>query len=155
MSERTRDEVRCRSASLEEILSLREAIIIAGTNRPSEFPGDRDAATIHFGAFIGDENVCCGTFMLNEWFDEPAYQLRGMATKPELRARGIGAAMLAEAERYIAEHTAVRQLWCSARIGAVHFYKGIGWSVASDIYDVPNIGPHRKMCKRIELALRD
>lgn len=141
--------VEHRRARLEEILSLREAVIIAGTNRPSEFPGDRDGETIHFGAFAGEKNVCCGTFLLTDWFGEPAYQLRGMATAPELRGKGIGAAMLAAAERYIAENTPVRQLWCSARLGAVAFYQKLGWSVISDIYEVPNVGPHRKMCRRI------
>ncbi|MBM3289334.1 MAG: GNAT family N-acetyltransferase [Candidatus Hydrogenedentes bacterium] len=142
-------ELECRVAALEEILPLREAVIIAGTGRPAEFPGDRDAATVHFGAFLDGANVCCGTFMLNEWFGEPAYQLRGMATRPDLRGRGAGAAMLVAAERHIAAHTPVRQLWCSARIGAVAFYQKCGWSVVSEVYEVPNVGPHRKMCKRI------
>lgn len=138
-----------RRATLEEILPLREAVIIKGTGRPSEFPGDRDVETIHFGAFADEENVCCGTFLLTDWFGEPAYQLRGMATAPELRGGGIGAAMLAAAERYIADNTPVRQLWCSARIGAVAFYQKAGWSIISDVYEVPNVGPHRKMCRRI------
>jgi len=138
-----------RTAALEEILPLREAVIIAGTGRAPEFRGDRDATTFHFGAFADGANVCCGTFMLNEWFGEPAYQLRGMATAPALRGKGIGAAMLDAAERHIATHTPVRQLWCSARTGAVAFYQKCGWSVVSDVYDVPNVGPHRKMCKRI------
>lgn len=138
-----------RKAALAEILPLRDAVIIAGTNRPSEFPGDRDSTTIHFGAFMGDDNVCCGSFLLTDWFGEPAYQLRGMATRPNLQGHGIGAAMLAEAERSIAANTDIRQLWCNARSPAVAFYQKMGWSVASDAFDVASVGPHRKMCKRI------
>ena len=149
MASVTDEAILFRKATFEEILALRDAVIIAGRNRPPELPGDRDAAAIHYGAFAGGENVCCGTFMLTEWFGEPTYRLRGMATRPDMRGKGIGAAMLAAAERYIVETTAVRQLWCSARTGAVGFYQKTGWSVVSDVYDVPNVGPHRKMCKRI------
>jgi predicted GNAT family N-acyltransferase len=149
MASATDEVIVFRKTTLEDILALRDAVIIAGTDRPSEFPGDRDESTIHIGGFAGGENVCCGTFMLTEWFGEPAYQLRGMATRPDMRGEGIGAAMLAEAERYIVENTAIRQLWCSARTGAVGFYLKIGWSVVSDVYEVPNVGPHRKMCKRL------
>ncbi|MCC6795141.1 MAG: GNAT family N-acetyltransferase [Candidatus Hydrogenedentes bacterium] len=138
-----------RKASLDEILPLREAVIIAGTNRPSEYPGDRDQATFHIGGFVGGENVCCGTFLLTDWFGETAYQLRGMATREDVRGEGIGVALLAATERFILADTPVRQLWCSARVSAVGFYQRIGWSVVSDVYDVPNVGPHRKMCRRI------
>ena len=144
--------VEFRKTTLDEILPLREAVIIAGTNRPPEFPGDRDSPTIHFGAFMGDDNVCCASFMLNEWSGEPAYQLRGMATRPDLQGRGIGAAMLAEAERYIASNTDVRQFWCNARVPAVAFYRKAGWDVASDVFEVANVGPHQEMCKRMSRA---
>lgn len=141
--------VAFRKASLGEILPLREAVIIAGTNRPSEYPGDRDDTTFHIGGFVRGENVCCGTFLLTDWFGEQAYQLRGMATREDVRGEGIGAALLAASERFILDDKPVRQLWCSARVSAVGFYQKIGWSVVSDVYDVPNVGPHRKMCKRI------
>lgn len=149
MSNADRSSITFRKASVEEILDLREAVIIAGTNRPSEYPGDRDETTFHMGGFVGGENVCCGTFLLTDWFGEPAYQLRGMATREDVRGEGIGAALLAATERFILADTPVRQLWCSARVSAVGFYQRIGWSVVSDVYDVPNVGPHRKMCKRI------
>ena len=143
------NNIAFRRAMLEEILPLREAVIIAGTNRPSEFPGDRDETTFHVGGFAGGEIICCGTFLLTDWFGEPAYQLRGMATREDARGEGIGAALLAATERFILDSTPVRQLWCSARVSAVGFYQKVGWSVVSDVYDVPNVGPHRKMCRRI------
>jgi predicted GNAT family N-acyltransferase len=138
-----------RVAGLDEILDLREALIIRGTQRPREYPGDRLQSTLHFGAFAGQTNVCCASFFLNEWFGEPAYQLRGMATDHAFQRRNMGANLLASAESWIRKRTKVRQLWCSARIPAVGFYHAQGWSTVSEPYDVPNIGPHSKMCKRL------
>ncbi len=149
MNDNPRILAEYRPARLEEILPLREDVIIRGTNRAAEFPGDRLVSTIHFGAFLDSQNVACGTFMLNEWFGEPAYQLRGMATDPAFRGRGFGVELLAAAESHIRLSSAVRQLWCSARKPAVGFYLKLGWSIASEPYDVVNIGPHVKMCKRL------
>src|SRR5690242_16617023 len=123
MPESHNEAVVFRKAMLDEILPLREAVIIAGTDRPSVFLGDEDETTIHFGGFAQDENVCCGTFILTDWFGEAAYQLRGMATRDDVRGEGIGAALLVAAERFIADNTAVRQLWCSARVTAIGFYQ--------------------------------
>jgi len=149
MREASGGEYEFRPAKLEEILALREALIIRGTQRPVEYPGDRLESTLHFGAFQGTRNVSCASFFLNEWFGETAYQLRGMATDPEFQKRRLGAKLLAAAEQHIRQHTPIRQLWCSARSPAVGFYLTLGWSAVSDEYDIPNIGAHRKMCKRL------
>ena len=145
----TRTDITCRPATLAEILPLREAVIIRGTGRPAEFPGDHEPDTLHYGAFLGTEPIGCATFMLTQWYGEPAYQLRGMATRSGERGSGVGRALLASAEAHIRAQTAVRQLWCSARVAAIPFYLKQGWSVVSDEFDVPNVGPHRKMCKRV------
>lgn len=130
-------------------MPLREEVIIRGTNRPNEYPTDRDAGTLHFAGLRDGEVVCCATFVLTEWFREPAYQLRGMATAPALQGTGIGSKTLLAAEEHILLNTDVRQLWCNARTGAVPFYKRLGWSALSEPFDIPNVGPHVKMCKRL------
>ena len=142
-------EYVCRVASLDEIVSLRAAVIIRGTGRPNEFPEDRRDSTLHFGAFLDAQNVGCASFMLNEWFGEPAYQLRGMAIAELQRGHGIGGALLRFSEAHIAVHTQVRQLWCNARTSAITFYQAADWSVASEEFDVGQVGPHRRMCKRL------
>ncbi|MDZ4858612.1 MAG: GNAT family N-acetyltransferase [Candidatus Hydrogenedentes bacterium] len=147
--ERPAQPIDHRQAALDEILALREALIIRGTERPVEYPGDREDATVHFGAFAGARNVACASFFLNEWFAERAYQLRGMATDPVFQGRGVGRALLEAAEKHFLQHTPARQLWCSARVPAIGFYLALGWSLVSDEYDVANVGPHRKMCKRL------
>ncbi len=139
-----------RVAALDEILDLREAVIIRGTGRTSrEFPGDHDATTYHFGAFEHGRNVCCATFLRSEWQKEPAWQLRGMATAPEFRRRGIGAALLAFAEDTLRVSSPIRQLWCNAREVAYHFYHDQGWLDASEDFPTPGIGIQRKLIKRL------
>lgn len=139
-----------RRAQLEEILPLRQAVIIAGTNRTSpEFPGDRDPATHHFGAFYDSRNVACATFLLNSWQEQPAWQLRGMATAADLQGRGIGAALLDFAEKYMLSNAGARLLWCNARVRSVPFYVKHGWIAASDVFEIPGVGPHRKLYKQL------
>jgi GNAT superfamily N-acetyltransferase len=70
-----------------------------------------------------------------------------MATRADHVREGIGTRVLAAA---LAEARSVggpRLFWCNARIGAVPFYETQGWRVISDVFDVPTVGPHRKMRK--------
>ena len=137
-----------REASFDEIIGLREAVIIAGTVRPSrEFPGDHDETTHHFGAFDGEQNVGCLTMMRTEWDGRPAWQLRGMATTPEWQGKGAGRELLHFTEETLAHDSDIRQLWCNARLSAAGFYLKQGWSIASDKFMVEGVGPHHKMTK--------
>ncbi len=138
-----------RIAALEEIVDLRDEVIIKGTGRSNpEFDGDRDSDTIHIGAFEGRRTVGCATFLRSVWNEEPAWQLRGMATAGDMRRRGVGAAVLTEAERILRDRSATRLLWCNARHVAVEFYLRQGWTSASDEFPTPGIGMQRKMTKR-------
>lgn len=137
-----------RQAAFEEIVRLREAVLIVGTDRDSpEFPGDHDETTHHFGAFDGQLTLGCLSFMLNEWDGRPAWQLRGMATEPDWRGKGIGKALLRFAEEMLLRDSEVRQMWCNARVVAVGFYVTQGWEVASEEFTIKGVGPHRKMTK--------
>ncbi|GMV93841.1 MAG: hypothetical protein AMXMBFR82_36190 [Candidatus Hydrogenedentota bacterium] len=138
-----------RPASLAEIIDLRNEVIIQGTGRTSpEFPGDYDPSTLHMGAFVGDRNVGCATFLERSWEDEPAWQLRGMATARDVRGGGIGARLLRESEAVLAQRSPIRLLWCNARNVAIPFYVKIGWTIETDEFLTPGIGMQRKMTKR-------
>jgi hypothetical protein len=45
-------------------------------------------------------------------------------------------------------------LWCNARrtIPAAGFYQKQGWTIVSDIFEIPTAGPHVKMSKRLKCA---
>jgi predicted GNAT family N-acyltransferase len=117
---------------------------------------DNDHTTWHVAAFGVDkhwresgEAVCCASFFLNTFEQSLAYQLRGMATDPEYHGWGFGREVLRRAEQNISRIAKVRLFWCNARSEAVGFYKKQGWAVVSEEFDIPDVGPHFKMIRRI------
>src|SRR5688572_11104957 len=91
-----------RAARVEEIIDLRHAVLREGMPlEAAVFEGDDAPDTRHYGAFVRDRRgaVGCATLHLNEWEAEPAWQLRGMATAPEYRGRGVGRMLLEYMER--------------------------------------------------------
>lgn len=140
--------ITVRRAAFAEILPLRHAVLRPG--RPlatAHFDGDDAADTIHLAAWLDDAVVGCASLMVRPWRDAPAWQLRGMATRADLVRRGIGAAVLAAAER-----TPPPLLWCNARLAAVPFYARCGWTVVSEAFDVPDVGPHHEMVRRVPVT---
>ena len=137
--------------AVERIIELRRAELRPG--RPVEaaaFEGDGDAASRHFGAFLGPEVVGCVSLLPSIWRGEPAYRLRGMAVRADLARRGIGGMLLRFAERALSDELGVERLWCNARLHAAPFYEKHGWVIASERFDIPGVGPHYRMCKMPE-----
>ena len=71
-----------------------------------------------------------------------------MATLPEVRGEGHGAALITAAETFIAEQGGT-SIWFNARRAAEGFYARMGYATVSDEFDVPGIGPHVVMEKRL------
>ena len=143
--------VVCR-ATLAEIIGLRHAELRPGLPLDTaRFDGDDEPETRHFVAFLPRDPapVCCASLMARPWRDESAFQLRGMATRAALVRRGIGSALLASVESAVRADTAVRILWCHARLAALPFYRRLAWEVASDVFDIPSVGPHHTMVRRL------
>ena len=70
-----------------------------------------------------------------------------MATEPDVRGAGFGAALVAAC----IEHAAASgggEVWCNARMGAVGFYRRAGFDVVGDEFEIPAIGPHVVMVRR-------
>ncbi|MHC4994136.1 MAG: GNAT family N-acetyltransferase [Planctomycetota bacterium] len=158
--------IEFRVTPLENIFQLRWDILRPGLPEDAaQFDGDDEPTTLHFGAFTEDgRNVGCCTYVVRPWVnDDPrypdfpgadpaaTYQLRGMATAPDLAKRGIGTAMQAFAERTLSA-AAAQLLWCNARVHAVPFYQRLGWRVASDEFHIPTVGPHHKMTRPLNGA---
>ena len=142
---------------VEKIIPLRHRILLQG--RPIEaakFQGDTDPMTRHFATFratpdgnsIG-EPLCCASFVWNEFNGEPAWRLRGMATDTPYQGHGLGGRLLRWFEETVIGHGSSRLMWCTARVSAVRFYASNGWTCVSQEFDIPAVGPHRKMIKRV------
>jgi GNAT superfamily N-acetyltransferase len=139
-------DLELRRASLEEILALRHAVLRPGLPlHTAHFDGDDEPATRHFGAFrraTGDV-VACVSCMRRPHGGADAWQIRGMATRDDLAGRGIGRALLAFTLGALRAEDGPRLLWCNARVTVLGFWEAAGWTVASDAFDIPGVGPHR------------
>src|SRR4051812_23457492 len=83
--------VEIRRAEFAEVIDLRHAVLRQGLPREAAvFEGDDDPASRHYGAFAHGRAVCCASLHRVPWEGEPAWQLRGMATAPQFRRRGVG-----------------------------------------------------------------
>jgi AraC-like DNA-binding protein/predicted GNAT family N-acyltransferase len=136
---------RLTPAEMPLLWWLRAVVLRPG--RPADtavFTGDDDPETIHLGAFT-DDGRCVGVTSL---LRRDGLQLRGMAVAPEAQGQGVGAALLHEAHRVAADE-GYDSLWCNARQSAAGFYERHGWTVESDEFDVPGVGPHFKMRYRV------
>jgi predicted GNAT family N-acyltransferase len=106
----------------------------------------RDDA-IHLGA-IEDGKIIgiCSLFEMTspKISDAKQYRLRAMATDPEVRGSGAGAAIVKEALD-IVRTKGYDVLWCDARKVALGFYERMGFDRIDEWYEVRNIGPHQFM----------
>ena len=111
-----------------------------------ELASHEPAGVYAAGAFDGDELVAVG-FVCPD--GEPGeWRVRGMATAPEHRGRGAGAAVLAQLVEHARAQGATR-VWCNARTPALSLYARAGFEPESDEFEIPGIGPHFVMARRV------
>ena len=138
-----------RTITAEETIAIRWAVLRPGFPRETAiFVGDDIATAQHFGAFDGGKLVGVASMYLAPLPERagvaPAWQLRGMATLPEVRGRGFGCALLDACVAHArAERAAL--LWCNARTSAAAFYAEHGWQILGGEFDIPTVGPHFRM----------
>ena len=139
--------ISIRRATLDEIIGLRAAVLRAG--RPPEtarLPGDDAGLGEHWGAWVDGELAACTSLYPADRDGRPTTQLRGAATAPAFRSRGIGGALIdAAIEAWEGDPSAPRPLWCNARIAAFPFYERHGFIAAGDPFEIAGVGPHRYM----------
>ena len=138
-----------RVISIADALPLRLSVLRPG--RPIEsahFSGDEVSETRHFGAFAGGHlRGIASVFFVKcpEQPGVPAFQIRGMATTPEMRGTGLGRALVNACIAYgRAQHADL--IWCNARKLAVGFYQKLGFTILGQEFEIPDVGPHFRMC---------
>jgi predicted GNAT family N-acyltransferase len=133
--------------------ALRREVLRPSWPPDSAMHGDDNADAIHLAGYEGDRLVAACLLLPRPHPlrpDEPnAWQLRGMATAPELRNRGIGAALLKQTVD-TALALGGRILWCEARTSALRFYAQHGFIVDGPEYLHSETGiPHHLMSRTI------
>lgn len=146
--------------SAEDARPLRHAILRPGMPVESlVYPGDDNEMTFHRGTFDhtddGEGVLVCIISMYDEPLpgtDEPAWRIRGMATLPEHRGRGLGAAL---AEASIAHAHGIRRapVWCNARTSAAGYYERLGFARVGGEFEIEGIGPHFVMVRPTDSVL--
>jgi len=109
-------------------------------------PSDNDPNAIHF-TLKNDDTILSIASLYSESLEampnKNAYRLRGMATEPAKRGNGFGTMVLHGAMEYLKKETDVEILWCNARVTAFGFYEKMGFTILGEIFDIPNLGPHK------------
>ncbi len=115
------------------------------------FANDRLEGAFHLGVYIGAHLIGVGSFYpeahpaLTGW---KQYRLRGMASHPDFQGQGAGGRLLRFAmDHLLAQHADV--LWCNAREKAVAFYEREGFLREGLLFDIPGIGGHYVMYRRL------
>lgn len=78
----------------------------------------------------------------------PEWRLRGMATQPAARNRGLGSAVVRAIITYVSAQGG-GLLWCNARVPAVELYRRAGFTTYGEEWLDPDIGPHIVMWRLV------
>ncbi len=120
------------------------------------YAGDAAADTLHVGVFVDAQLVCIASA-----FHQPppgeqradAWQLRGVATDQTQQRRGYARLLLEWLEQALAERFGCRLIWCNARVAALPLYTALGYTIVSEPFDVPEIGPHVVMRRDVRASV--
>ena len=141
-----------QKVEVEKIRSLRSLVLRPGQPiESSDYPLDKEKSTVHYAAKIKDTVVSIATFYpesIAELDASKPYRLRGMATHPDHRRKGIARALMLKAMTNIIISNG-DIIWCKARLVAIGFYESLGFLKIGPIYQIEGIGPHYTMYKRL------
>jgi ribosomal protein S18 acetylase RimI-like enzyme len=103
----------------------------------------------HLGGFEAGRLVAIASLYEEPLPDHPGagWHLRGMAVAPEFQNQGVGGRLLDHALDLLAREHQADYVWCNARRVACGFYLGHGFEFISGEFEIPGIGPHRRMVR--------
>ncbi len=143
----------------EVVRPLRHAVLRPGwPAAESVYPGDDHPSAAHVAVRAeepepGEDVLAVGTVLpeASPWEPEvPAWRIRGMAAQEHRRGQGLGTLVL----EGLIDHVSAGGggvLWCNARMKASTFYERAGFVARGEVFDLPGIGEHRQMWRRIEV----
>ncbi len=134
-----------RPISAAETRPLRHALLRPfQTAETLVYSGDEAPDSLHLGAFWQDRLVGIASLSRQPFPGcpgQPAWQLQGLATAPEVRRQGLGAALV----RACLEHAKSFGggfVWCNGRTSALSFYRALGFQTWGEEFQTPGTGPH-------------
>ncbi|WP_052158337.1 GNAT family N-acetyltransferase [Lacinutrix jangbogonensis] len=145
-------EIEIKQISGLETIPIRHAVLRKG--KPIEacsIPQDDLDSTYHFGLFNKDKLVGVCTFVTEQspyFKDTTQYRLRAMGVLEEHQGFHFGKHLLSHGVHFLKSKN-IERLWFNARIIAVKFYKNNGFETIGDVFDIPNVGDHYLMHKKL------
>ncbi|MBS1643912.1 MAG: GNAT family N-acetyltransferase [Bacteroidetes bacterium] len=130
----------------EQVLMLRDRLLrqpLGLSLFDEDLSAEREQTT--FVAICGASVVAC---VLVVALGEATLKVRQMAVDTAFQGRGIGRALMKEAERY-GQNGGVVQMVLHARHTAIPFYEACGYEGSGAIFEEVGI-PHLLMCKRLK-----
>lgn len=144
--------IKIKNISAQETYNIRLIVLRNNIDLPHKFKEDEHESTFHLGSFYNNKLVGIASFIQNKTEaiegEGEQYQLRGMATLPEVRGMGAGRLLLEEAKN-ILKIKNIDVLWCNARKEAVGFYNSLDFVITGEEFEVLKVGPHFKMYTRV------
>lgn len=145
-------EYKVKAVPVEDILAIRSAELREGQDpEQCRFKEDNDEGVVHLGLYNEGKIIGCVTILKNANDMFPVaeqHQYRGMAVSKAYQGNAIGNLLLNNADRVVLERGA-NFIWINARMNALNFYRRNGYSVVGTGFDVPGIGEHFLMYKRL------
>jgi predicted GNAT family N-acyltransferase len=143
MHDITISHIRSTSARYAEVLELREEMLRKplGLSLKNE-DLSRDHTDTIFIAVHNDKVIAC---LLLHHIDNDVIQLRAMAVYREWQGKGIGAMLVAAAEKFCSQNGYHKVILHSRKV-ATGFYKSMGYGIISDEFTEVGI-PHYIMEK--------
>lgn len=144
-------EYTLKQITAKETWAVRHPVLRKG--RPLEdvyMEADEKPSTFHVGMYHQDTIIGVASFMedAKDTFTGKQYRLRGMAVLPEYRRKGIAELVLKNGETML-KAKGCTLLWFNARLGAISFYKSLGYVTIGPEFDIPLVGPHFLMKKEV------
>ncbi len=118
------------------------------------FDNDNNDNCFHLGLEINNKIICIASFypeVSDLYSMSNQYRLRGMATAKNYQGQGFGGQLIKYALQELEKRKA-SLLWCNARSSAVNFYLKSGFDIQSEEFDIPTVGPHFVMTKKLSLT---
>jgi GNAT superfamily N-acetyltransferase len=137
-----------REVPLEQTRALRQSVLRPHDSVEDIAAGEADGAHAA-GVFDGQALIAVGTIAPSP--ERGGWRVRGMATAPEARNRGAGAAVLELLVSHARDRGATL-VWCNARTPARSFYEHAGFRCVSGVFEIPPIGPHVVMERDVRPA---
>jgi ribosomal protein S18 acetylase RimI-like enzyme len=146
----TQLKVNITKVDAKKVRPLRHAELRKGQDfSTTSYIEDYEAGTFHMACIVDEKIVTCASYYPEKSIkikSNRAYRLRGMATN--FQRKGYASDLMAESFKELKKRDC-DMVWCNARLGAVDFYKSVGFKITGEIFDIEGIGPHYYMYKEI------